>query len=154
MSFIISTQAELLKTKRTASFWLSIIGAALIPTIFFLHLTIDPGDAVKKLAADPWIRMYFLGWQILAAFLLPMYIILISTLIAQKNSHPRKNISFHGSASRGFSALSVGLKIKIRENIAGTNAAPMILNQKEAVRFVFKTSAWVDTIKLISYILR
>ncbi len=83
MSFIISTQSELLKTKRTASFWLSIIGAALIPTIFFLDFTIDPGNAIKDLAADPWKKMFFAGWQILAAFLLPMYIILIATLIPQ-----------------------------------------------------------------------
>ncbi len=76
MSFIISTQSELLKTKRTASFWLSIIGAALIPTIFFLDFTIDPGNEIKDLAADPWKKMFFAGWQILAAFLLPMYIIL------------------------------------------------------------------------------
>ncbi len=83
MSFIISTQAELLKTKRTASFWLSIIGAALIPTILFLNLTIDPGDAVKSLATDPWKKMFLTAWQILAALLLPMYIILIAALIPQ-----------------------------------------------------------------------
>ncbi len=83
MSFIVSTQAELLKTKRTASFWLSLAGAALIPTIVFLHLTIDPGDAVKSLAADPWKRIFLIAWEILAGLLLPMYIILISTLIPQ-----------------------------------------------------------------------
>ncbi len=83
MRFIISTQAELLKTKRTASLWLTIVGAALIPTIVFLNLTIDPGNAVKELAADPWKSMFLTAWQILAAFLLPMYIILISTLIPQ-----------------------------------------------------------------------
>ncbi len=83
MSFIISTQAELLKTKRTASFWLSIIGAAIIPTILFLNLTIDPGDAVKSLATDPWKKMFLTAWQILAALLLPMYIILIAALIPQ-----------------------------------------------------------------------
>jgi len=83
MNFIISTQSELLKTKRTASFWLSLAGAALIPTIVFLHLTLDPGDAVKTFAADPWKRIFFSAWQILAALLLPMYMILICTLIPQ-----------------------------------------------------------------------
>jgi len=82
MSFIISTQAELLKTKRTASLWLSIIGAAIIPTILFLHLTIQPGDAVKSLAADPWKKMIMMAWQVLAVLLIP-YIILISVLIPQ-----------------------------------------------------------------------
>lgn len=83
MSFIISTQAEVLKTKRTASFWLSIIGAALLPAIFLLNLTIESEQAFKSFAADPWKKMFFAGWQILAAFLLPMYIILIATLIPQ-----------------------------------------------------------------------
>ncbi len=82
MTFIVSTQAEVLKTKRTASFWLSIIGAALIPTLFFLNLTIESNNAFKSFAADPWKKMFFSAWQILAV-LLPMYIILISTLIPQ-----------------------------------------------------------------------
>ncbi len=83
MSFIISTQSELLKTKRTASFWLSLAGAALMPTIIFLKLTIDPDNVVKSLAADPWKRVFSIAWQMLVALLLPMYIILISTLIPQ-----------------------------------------------------------------------
>lgn len=63
MSFIISTQAELLKTKRTASFWLSVIGAAFIPTIFFISFFTDP-DVGKKFVAQPWKKFFFLGWQI------------------------------------------------------------------------------------------
>jgi lantibiotic transport system permease protein len=82
MSFIISTQAELLKTKRTASFWLSIIGAAFIPTILFIALFTD-GDAEKNLAKEPWAIFMNMGWQILTVFLLPVYIILVSTLITQ-----------------------------------------------------------------------
>ena len=82
MSFIISTQAELLKTKRTASFWLSVIGAAFIPTVLFIALFTDP-DAARNLAKDPWTRFFNMGWQILSVFLLPMYIILVSTLITQ-----------------------------------------------------------------------
>jgi lantibiotic transport system permease protein len=82
MSFILSTQAEILKTKRTASFWLSIIGAAFIPTILFIALFTDP-DAAKNLAKDPWTRYFNMGWQILSVFLLPVYIILVSTLITQ-----------------------------------------------------------------------
>ncbi len=83
MSFIASTQAEVLKTKRTASFWLSLAAAAFIPTVVFLHLTLDPGNAVKSFAVDPWKEIFFSAWQILAALLLPMYTILICTLIPQ-----------------------------------------------------------------------
>lgn len=82
MSFIVSTQAEWLKTKRTASFWLSIIGAAFIPTLFFISFFTD-SDAAKGLANEPWEKFFIMGWQILCVFLLPMYIILVSTLITQ-----------------------------------------------------------------------
>lgn len=82
MSLLISTQAELLKTKRTASFWFSIIGAAFIPTILFIVMLTD-GGAAKSLAADPWGKFFGMGWEILSFFLLPMYIILVTTLITQ-----------------------------------------------------------------------
>jgi hypothetical protein len=82
MSFIISTQAELLKTKRTASFWLTILCAAFIPGILFIALFTD-GDADKNLAKEPWAMFMNMGWQILTVFLLPAFIILVSTLVTQ-----------------------------------------------------------------------
>ena len=82
MSFFISTGAEILKTKRTAAFWLTIIGAAFIPAILFIALFTD-GDAHKNLANDPWGKFFGMGWQILSVFLLPMYIILVCTLVTQ-----------------------------------------------------------------------
>ncbi len=82
MRFIISTQAELLKTKRTASFWLSVIGAAFIPTLLFIAL-FTTNDAPRELVKEPWTKFFNMGWQILSVFLLPMYIILVSTLITQ-----------------------------------------------------------------------
>jgi len=85
MSFIISTQAELLKTKRTASFWLSVIGASFIPIILFIALLQEgnPDGAAKGISQSPWIIFFRMGWQVLSVFLLPMYIILVSTLITQ-----------------------------------------------------------------------
>jgi lantibiotic transport system permease protein len=84
MSFIISTQAEVLKIKRTSSFWLSILGAAFVPVIFFCIFTFNPNDdALKGFSTEPWKKMFFLGWEFFSAFTLPMYIILISTLLPQ-----------------------------------------------------------------------
>jgi lantibiotic transport system permease protein len=84
MSFIISTQAEVLKIKRTASFWLSILGAVFVPGIFFLIFTFNPNDgALKDFTTEPWQKMFYLGWEFFCAFTLPMYIILISTLLPQ-----------------------------------------------------------------------
>lgn len=81
MSFVLSARAEILKTKRTSSFWLSILGAAFIPVILFIALLTS--DADKGLVQEPWTRFFNMGWQILSVFLLPMYIILVSTLITQ-----------------------------------------------------------------------
>jgi lantibiotic transport system permease protein len=83
MSLVISTSAEILKTRRSASFWLSIIGAALIPSIFFLAYFLKPGGAIKQLQAAPWETHFLYGWQALSSFLFPMYVILICTLIPQ-----------------------------------------------------------------------
>lgn len=82
MTFLLSTRAELLKTKRTASFWLSVLGAAFVPVLLFIALFTD-SDAATNLAKDPWTKYFNMGWQILSVFLLPMYIILVSTLITQ-----------------------------------------------------------------------
>jgi hypothetical protein len=78
-----------------------------------------------------------------------MSIIYIGKANALKNSQPRRNIFFHGSVEKPFSASSPGLKAKMQKNMTGTNAAPRILNQKDDVRFIFKISACVDIIKLI-----
>jgi hypothetical protein len=83
MSFIISTQAELLKTKRTSSFWLPIAGAAFIPLMLFISFF--AGDDASKAAVlkDPWTKYLSMGWELFCVLLLPMYIILVSTLITQ-----------------------------------------------------------------------
>lgn len=83
MSFTLALQSELLKTKRTASFWLSILGAALIPTIFFLKCLLDPEEAAPEFKAAPWQTYFNIAWQSLSTFLLPMFIILICALIPQ-----------------------------------------------------------------------
>ena len=83
MSFAISTQAEILKTKRSASFWLSIAAAAMMPGLFFLAHFFKPEGAIKALANDPWGTQFMWGWQSLNFFIFPLYVILICTLIPQ-----------------------------------------------------------------------
>jgi len=79
MNLIISIKAELIKTKRSASFWLSVIGAAVIPLIFFLAYTIKP----EHNYSNGWSKHFLQGWQVFNAFLLPMFVILICSLIPQ-----------------------------------------------------------------------
>lgn len=83
MNFIISAQAELLKTKRTASFWLSIIAAAFIPLMLLIALLTGDDSSRAALSQDPWAKYFKIGWQIFCVFLIPAYIILVSTLITQ-----------------------------------------------------------------------
>ena len=83
MSLLISTKAELIKTKRSASFWLSLIGSMVIPFIFFLVYILEPAKNYAKFQAKPWELHFTQGWQAFAAFLLPMFVILICSLIPQ-----------------------------------------------------------------------
>ena len=83
MSFIISTKAEIIKTKRSASFWLSLTGSIVIPLIFFLIYTLRPDRNYEKLQVKPWEIQFLQGWQAFASFLLPMFVILICSLIPQ-----------------------------------------------------------------------
>jgi hypothetical protein len=83
MNFAAALSSELLKTKRTASFWMSIIGAAFIPAIFAIAYLSNAEKVARKLAVMPWEQHFGNGWQSLSAFLLPMYIILICALIPQ-----------------------------------------------------------------------
>lgn len=83
MSLFIATKAELIKTKRSASFWLSLIGAAVIPLVFFLVYVLKPEKNYKTFEVKPWEIHFIQGWQAFSLFLLPMFVILICSLIPQ-----------------------------------------------------------------------
>ena len=83
MSFTISLQSEVLKTKRSASFWLSISAAAMMPVLFFLIHYFKPEGGIKQLANDPWGTQFMWGWQSINFFIFPLFVILICTLIPQ-----------------------------------------------------------------------
>jgi hypothetical protein len=83
MSFAIATRAEVLKTKRTASVWLTVMAAGLLPGVFFLGFMLNAQELIKELAATPWETYFMWGWGVLSAFLFPMYIILLCSLIPQ-----------------------------------------------------------------------
>lgn len=82
-TFVTSIKAECLKTKRTAAMWLTLIGAAFIPFISFLIYILKPEHFLKILSADPWQAHIHQSWQSASVFLLPMYVILTTSLIVQ-----------------------------------------------------------------------
>ncbi|TCJ18636.1 hypothetical protein EPD60_03815 [Flaviaesturariibacter flavus] len=83
MSLAISFNSEMLKTRRTAAFWMSVAGAAFIPCIFLLIYLTKPDKMIPKLELGGWTMHLQMGWQSLSSFLFPMYVILICALIPQ-----------------------------------------------------------------------
>lgn len=84
MSFVISTRTELIKTKRSASFWVCVLGSGFIPLIFLLAYTLAPEkNNSSQRQAFPWGVHFLQGWEAFSFFLLPMFIILICSLIPQ-----------------------------------------------------------------------
>lgn len=82
-SLITTTKIEWIKTRRTAAMWLTFLGAAFIPFISLLIYILKPEHFVKALKADPWQSHIFQSWQSASVFLLPMYVILTTSLIVQ-----------------------------------------------------------------------
>ncbi len=82
-SFIINTKAELLKCRKTAAYWMTLGSGVFIPLIMFISFVAKPGIFAREMASDPW-NMYFQrSWQSAAAFLMPMYVILVTSLVVQ-----------------------------------------------------------------------
>lgn len=76
--------SEWLKTRRSTASWLVIAGALLIPAILLGARLYE----FEKIATDNqgttiWITLYNRGWRYLGSLLLPMGVMLLSSLIAQ-----------------------------------------------------------------------
>ena len=82
MNFIYSLQSEWIKTKRSAAAWLCIIGGFFIPLIYFIGFLKDKGS-INAYKVNIWQTLFDQSWQNMAAFLLPMGVILASSLITQ-----------------------------------------------------------------------
>ena len=80
MSLLISLRSELIKIKRTAWLKLCFITAALIPVILFLESLELSSDGRKGL---PWSQQFLGGSEQINIAILPLFIILISTLLLQ-----------------------------------------------------------------------
>jgi hypothetical protein len=81
--FTTSIKNELLKLKRTFAFWLVIVSAFFIPFIFLMVYLFKTELFIPKAGVNPWDD--YIGQQVksIIPFLLPMFIILITSLIIQ-----------------------------------------------------------------------
>ncbi|WP_315817523.1 ABC transporter permease [Paraflavitalea speifideaquila] len=82
-SFIINTKAEILKCRKTAAYWLTLLASVFVPLLSWLMLVAKPEHFVKKLKPDAWHIFMNMCWEPAAAFFLPMYVILVTSLIVQ-----------------------------------------------------------------------
>lgn len=82
MNYINSLQSEWIKTKRSAASWLCIIGGFFIPLIYFIGFLKDK-KSINDYKLDIWQTLFNLIWQNMAIFLLPMGVILATSLITQ-----------------------------------------------------------------------
>lgn len=83
MSLAIAYRSELLKSKRTASFWLAVTGALFIPFIVLMIYLFAAKKSIEMLSMAPWVMHLAMGWQFFNSFLFPMFIILMAALIPQ-----------------------------------------------------------------------
>lgn len=82
-NFVLNTRAELLKSKRTASIWLAVIGALFVPLVHFIGMMADPDDFVKNVSKGGWERYIGENWTVGGLFILPCFVILSSSLLVQ-----------------------------------------------------------------------
>lgn len=83
MSYAISLRTELIKAKRSAAFWLCLVGAGFIPGIIFLMYLFKPKNFVPRFKLMPWENHFMHGWQAFSVFLLPMFVIIVCSQIPQ-----------------------------------------------------------------------
>lgn len=84
MSFIHSFQSEWLKKKRSLASWIVIIGAFFTPVIIIIARIAQHNKLQLIYASDDfWIVLWKSSWESMAIFLLPLGVILSTSLITQ-----------------------------------------------------------------------
>jgi lantibiotic transport system permease protein len=81
MNLLISLRAELLKTKRTAVWYLTILSAISIPLIFVIDVNGDGVSPENK--NNPLLAIFIEGLKGVNLLILPMFVILVCTLLLQ-----------------------------------------------------------------------
>lgn len=75
-------RSELLKLKRTSLPWICLVAAISIPLIFFINLSTETED-LPPLKKDPWNLIIVECWKGMNFLVLPLFVILITTMVSQ-----------------------------------------------------------------------
>lgn len=82
-TFIINTKTELWKCRKTAAYWITIIGAAFIPLFLMVAYIADPKEFMGDLGKNHWDGHIKHTWQAAAALFFPFYVTLVTSLVVQ-----------------------------------------------------------------------
>ncbi len=80
MLVLASLRSEILKTRRTAAFYFTIVGAAIVPVVYLINVLSGDIDSTKT---DPFNAMFKLAAQMNGFVFFPFYVVLICTLLPQ-----------------------------------------------------------------------
>ena len=92
--YLSNIKNEVIKLKRTFAFWLTIISALIFPLLFFIIYLVKHEQVVPGLGVNPWEKFMINLVQNSIPFLMPMFIVLITSLIIQveHKSHGIKHL--------------------------------------------------------------
>lgn len=85
MQLLYSIQSELLKLRRSGTFWLCLIGGVFIPTMSLSGFLFDH-DSINSYSEQDlnvWIKYFFQVWRFMAIAILPITVILLCSIITQ-----------------------------------------------------------------------
>jgi len=83
-SFVLNTKAEFLKGRKTAAYFIALGAGAFVPFVNTLSYIFKSDYFLKRFAeGDAWKSNLNNSWQPAAAFLLPMFVILVTSLVVQ-----------------------------------------------------------------------
>src|SRR6478672_8545394 len=81
MNTITAFRTELLKSKRAACWYLAILAPMIVPIVFVIDVSIDGVSPENR--GNPLAALYIEGFKAINVMILPLFVILVSTLLPQ-----------------------------------------------------------------------
>ena len=83
MNLLLSLHSEIKKTKRTAAFYFTFIGAGIVPAIFLISIIGHDLPEKEKTAKDQINAIFKISSEMTSLCILPLFVVLLCTLLPQ-----------------------------------------------------------------------
>src|SRR3982751_1918989 len=83
MNLLLAFRSEIKKTKRTAAFYFTLIGAGIIPAIFLISVLGHDLPEKERTAKDPINAIFHISGEMTGLCILPLFVVLLCTLLPQ-----------------------------------------------------------------------